>query len=111
MFVEYAERRMSGKADTLGPRRDHGRLARRLAEGALELYGLRGVRLDLLSGGFVTVYRVEAGRGEKFVLRMYGLPRADEEALRADPRLRTGPGRRSPDTLRSQMSWLSALRC
>lgn len=101
---------MSGQADTPEPRRNHERLATRLAEGALELYGLRGARLDLLSGGFAQVYRVQTEPGERFVLRLYGLPRADEAALRADPRLRTGPGRRSPDTLRSQVSWLSALR-
>jgi Ser/Thr protein kinase RdoA (MazF antagonist) len=101
---------MSGQADTPGPRRNHERLATRLAEGALEHYGLRGAHLDLLSGGFAQVYRVQTEPGERFVLRLYGLPRADEGALRADPRLRTGPGRRSLGTLRSQVSWLTALR-
>ncbi len=93
-----------------GTTRTSTALATRLAEGALELYGLRDVRLDPLVGGFVELYRVETGSGERFALRLYGLPRADEGALRADPRLRTGPGLRSAATLRSQMSWLAALR-
>lgn len=84
-------------------------LERRLCEGALGLYGLRGAHLEPLVGGFVEVYRVRTGAGVDFVLRLYGLPRIDEAALREDPRLRTGPGLRSPDTIRAQLSWVASL--
>ncbi|HEX5848005.1 MAG TPA: phosphotransferase [Rubrobacter sp.] len=84
-------------------------LTRRLCEGALGLYGLRDAHLEPLVGGFVEVYLVRTADGEDFVLRLYGLSHVDEAAMREDPRLRTGPGLRSPDTIHAQLSWVASL--
>ena len=85
-----------------------GDAARRLAETALERYGLWNARLDLLRHGFTQVFRVVSPAGDEFALRMYRLPR--EDASRPDARGRTGAALRSPETLRQQATWLSALR-
>jgi Ser/Thr protein kinase RdoA (MazF antagonist) len=82
--------------------------ARRLAEAALEGYGLRNARLDLIRLGFKQVFRVVSAAGEEFALRMYRLPK--ENALCPDARGRTGATLRSPETLREQLAWLAALR-
>lgn len=72
-------------------------------------YGLRGARFRLLSDGFKQVFLVESPASGRFVLKMYGMhPEAGEEE-RLDPRYRTGLGLRSPETLRAQLLWLSAL--
>jgi Ser/Thr protein kinase RdoA (MazF antagonist) len=89
-------------------RQPPGSVARRLAEAALERYGLRNARLDLLRHGFTQVFRVVSPAGDEFALRMYGLP--GENASRPDPRCRTGAALRSPETLRQQLAWLSSLR-
>jgi Ser/Thr protein kinase RdoA (MazF antagonist) len=84
--------------------------AKRLAEAALERYGLRDARLHLLRSGFKQVFHVESPTGEEFALRMYGVRHAVEGAARPDdPRLRTSATLRSPETLRAQLSWLMAL--
>jgi Ser/Thr protein kinase RdoA (MazF antagonist) len=87
--------------------------ARRLAEAALERYGLRNARLELLRWGFVQVFGVVSPSREGFTLRLYGtMPHAagEEERPPRDPRLHTAVLLRSPETLREQLLWLSALR-
>jgi len=100
---------MSGGRGTLEETRTIKPLTRRLCEGALGLYGLRDAHLEPLVGGFVEVYLVRTADGEDFVLRLYGLSHVDEAAMREDPRLRTGPGLRSPDTIHAQLSWVASL--
>lgn len=82
---------------------------RRLFGEVLERYGVTDARLTLLQKGFTDVFRVVSPSRGEFALRVYGMPRADEGALRGDPRLRTGAGLRSPETLHSQLLWLAAL--
>ena len=88
------------------------RVQRAAALGGLALgrYGIRGARLYPLSHGFKQVFLVESRSHERFVLRMYGMPPKVGEEERSEPRYRTGPGLRSLETLRAQLSWLSALR-
>ena len=90
---------------------DGARLGRAeaMAELALGRYGLRGTRPYLLSHGFKQVFLVESRSHGRFVLRMYGMPPKAGEAERSAPRYRTGLGLRSRETLRAQLSWLSAL--
>ena len=96
-----------GTPDTDDARR---RRAIVLAEAALGRYGLREARLHLLRHEFKQVFRVELPTGEEFALRMYGTPRAARDELHSDdPRLRTTVKLRSPETLREQLTWLSAL--
>ena len=75
---------------------------------ALERFGLRGARARRLRQGFVRIFRVTCPVRGEFCLRMYDLlPPAAEEAtelLEAPP-----PGRPSPEQLRAQLQWLSAL--
>ena len=80
-----------------------------VAEAALGHWGLRDARLAPLSLGYKHVFRVSRPGGEEYVLRTYGVPETDEEVLRRNPVLRTGAGLRSPETLRSQLAWLSDL--
>jgi Ser/Thr protein kinase RdoA (MazF antagonist) len=85
------------------------RVERRLAEGALEHYpGLRGARLELLRQRFVQVFRVFSPRGQ-FTLRLYDIPKPGSQALSTSAALRTLAELRSPEVLRSQLLWLSAL--
>lgn len=80
------------------------------AEAALGRWGVRNARLVPLSLGYKHVFRVSRPGGqEEYVLRTYGVPEVDEEVLRRNPELRTGAGLRSPETLRSQLAWLSDL--
>lgn len=88
---------------------DEARRAKSRAEAALERYGMRDARLRLLRLGFKQVFHVESPTGEEFALRMYGLPHADADTRGFAVRLRTGAALRSPDTLRAQLAWLSAL--
>ena len=90
---------------------DGARLERaaELAELALGRYGLRDARLRLLSHGFKEVFFVESPTRGRFVLKTYGMPRKVGEGGRPDPRYRTGPGLRSPETIEAQLHWLSAL--
>ena len=89
---------------------DGARLERvtRLAGVALGRYGLRDARLRLLSHGFKEVFLVESRSRGRFVLKTYGMPPEVGEE-RSDPRYRTGPGLRSPETIEAQLHWLSAL--
>lgn len=84
------------------------RLERSLAEIALNRYGLQGSSIELLRQRFVQVFRVTSTRGE-FVLRLYSLPRSEGAATSSTAVLRTGVKLRSPEVLRSQLQWLSAL--
>ncbi len=90
---------------------DGARLERatRLAGIALGRYGLRDARLRLLSHGFKEVFLVESRSRGRFVLKTYGTPPEVGEEGRSDPRYRTGPGLRSPETIEAQLHWLSAL--
>lgn len=88
-------------------RQPPGDAARRLAEAALERYGLRDARLNLVRLGFKQVFRVVSPAGDEFALRMYRLP--GENASRPDARGRTGATLRSPETLRRQLAWLAVL--
>jgi Ser/Thr protein kinase RdoA (MazF antagonist) len=81
----------------------------RLAEAALERYGLQDARFYLLRYEFTQVFCVVSPTGGKFALRLYGVPRVGEDAPSSDSRLRTGVALRSPKTLRSQLLWLLAL--
>jgi Ser/Thr protein kinase RdoA (MazF antagonist) len=83
--------------------------ATRLAGLALGRYGLRDARLRLLSHGFKEVFLVESRSRGRFVLKTYGMPPSVGEEERSDPRYRTGPGLRSPETIEAQVHWLSAL--
>ena len=76
-----------------------------MAEAALECYGIRYARLELLQQGFKQVFRVVSTRGEEFILRLYGFSRSGENA----PESRTGSTLRSSEVLRSQLAWLAAL--
>ena len=91
---------------------DGARLERAVALAGLALgrYGLRDARLRPLSHGFKQVFLVESPTRGRFVLRMYGVPPKVGEGGRSDPRYRTGPGLRSPETIEAQLLWLSALR-
>lgn len=80
-----------------------------LAGLALGRYGLRDARLRPLSHGFKQVFLVESPSRGRFVLKMYGIPPKVEEDERSDPRYRTGPGLRAPETIGAQLLWLSAL--
>jgi hypothetical protein len=71
-------------------------------------YGLRDARLRLLSHGFKEVFLVESRSRGRFVLKTYGTPPEVGEEGRSDPRYRTGPGLRSPETIEAQLHWLSA---
>jgi Ser/Thr protein kinase RdoA (MazF antagonist) len=82
---------------------------RQLFGDAPERFGVPDARLTPLRSGFTDVFHVASPSRGEFALRAYRLPRVDEDALRRDPRLRTGPGLRSPETLRAQLSWLRAL--
>jgi Ser/Thr protein kinase RdoA (MazF antagonist) len=101
--------REGGEGDTPGPGVGEAQLSARRAEAALERYGIRNARLRLLRSGFKQVFRVTSPTGEEFALRMYGLPHADVETRSPDVGLRTGATLRSPDALRAQLTWLSAL--
>lgn len=81
-----------------------------MAELALGRYGLRDARLRPLSHGFRQVFLVESPSRGRFALKTYGAPPKVGEGEHSDPRHRTGPGLRSPETLRAQLLWLSALR-
>lgn len=86
----------------------HGNAARvnrayALAKIALEAYDLRDARLSFLRQGFVQVFRVESPTRGVYALRMYALPHNSPDPLR------TGSALRHPETLRSQLLWLSAL--
>jgi hypothetical protein len=78
--------------------------ATKLAEAALERYGLGDARLHFLRQGFVQVFRVVSPTEGECALRMYSAPPVGSEAG-----LRTSARLRSPDTLQSQLLWLSAL--
>ena len=89
------------------------RRARRLAQAALKLYGLRDAEVDLLRHGFVLVFRVRSASRGEFALRLYGLPggtrQPDPEHPSADPGSLTAAMLRSPRVLDSQLRWLSDL--
>ena len=86
-----------------GPRRR----ARRLAQAALKLYGLRDAEADLLRHGFVLVFRGRSASRGEFALRLYGLPGGTRQP---DPgSLLTAAMLRSPRVLDSQLRWLSDL--
>lgn len=79
--------------------------ATKLAEIALDRYGLSDARLQFLRQGFIQVFRVvHPSRGE-FALRMYSAPPVDSDAKGGGNATRL----RSPETLRSQLLWLKAL--
>lgn len=78
--------------------------ASKLAEVALQRYGLGDARLHFLRQGFVQVSRVVSPTKGEFTLRLYSLPPVGSEAG-----LRTGLRLRSPNTLLSQLMWLKAL--
>lgn len=100
---------LGGLRTAVSPERQPREVAtRRLAEAALERYGLRDARLELLRHGFTQVFRVVSPTGEEFALRMYRLP--GENASRPDARGRTGAALRSPETLRQQLAWLTSLK-
>ncbi len=84
------------------------RLEGRLADAALEHYGLRGAHLEPLSQRFVQVFRVLSRRGE-FSLRLYNLPRPDGNTAGSEAAELTGARLRSPEVMRSQLLWLSEL--
>lgn len=95
-----------------GGSRDGVRLERAatLAGLALRRYGLRDARLRPLgNGGFKQVFSVESPTRGRFILKTYGAPPKVGESERTDPRYRTERGLRSPETLRAQLHWLSAL--
>lgn len=97
------------KAGPPGPTHDAKALhAARLAGLALGYWGLKDCRLRPLGLGFKEIFSVETGSGERFVLRMYNLPRGEEPGV-PDPRFGVGAGLRRPETLRSQLDWVSAL--
>ena len=98
--------RMVSREPTDGARLER---ATRLAGIALGRYGLRDARLRLLSHGFKEVFLVESRSRGRFVLKTYGTPPEVGEKGRSDPRYRTGPGLRSPETIEAQLHWLSAL--
>ena len=102
---------MVGRVEDKEPQ-DGARLERAVALAGLALgrYGLRDARLSPLSHGFKQVFLVESPTRGRFVLRMYGVPPKVGEGERSDPRYRTGPGLRSPETIEAQLLWLSALR-
>ena len=83
--------------------------ATRLAKLALGRYGLCDARLRLLSHGFKEVFLVAPRSQGRFVLKTYGMTPEVGEEVRRDPRYRTGPGLRSPETIEAQPHWLSAL--
>lgn len=58
---------------------------------------------------FQYVFRGHSPASGSFVLRLYNLPPAAERVERSDPRSRFGAKLRFPETLRSQLLWLSAL--
>ena len=102
---------MNGERHTPDVRRERTRQRRcrlegRLAEGALEHYGLRGARVEPLSRRFVQVFRVESRRG-RFTLRLYDLPRPAARTAGSGAALRTGTELRSTEVLTSQLRWLS----
>jgi hypothetical protein len=84
--------------------------ATKLAKLALGRYGLCDARLRLLSHGFKQglsgriplpgAIRVEDVRGD---------PEGWRDRRRSNPRYRTGPGLRPPETTEAQLHWLSAL--
>ncbi len=76
------------------------RRARRLAQAALKLYGLRDAEVDLLRHGFVLVFRVRSASRGEFALRLYGLPGGTWEP---DPRSLSAAALRSPRVLDSQL--------
>ncbi len=68
------------------------RRLRRLALAALQDYDLDLRRMSLLSNSFNAIYRIDTTGGEKYVLRV------------------SLPGMRSLEEVRSEMTWLAALR-
>lgn len=80
-----------------------------MAEAALGLYGLGGARVVSLRSGFKQVFRVDSPDSGRLALRLYKLPPAVGDDERSDPAFRFGAGLRSPETLCSQLRWLSAL--
>lgn len=90
---------------------DGARLERAVGLAGLVLgrYGLRDARLHPLSLGFKEVFLIESPTRGRFVLRTYAVPPKVGEEDRSDPRYRTGPGLRSPETIEAQLLWLSAL--
>lgn len=100
----------AGHADrSAGHGEERLRRERRLAEAALDGYGLRDARLQLLRQEFVQVFRAVSRSCGEFVLRLYIPPRSGEEACGLGPRSSTSGRLRSPEVLLSQASWLSAL--
>jgi Ser/Thr protein kinase RdoA (MazF antagonist) len=112
---------MDGEPTAPDPRKERAlqrrrRLEGRLAEAALERYGLGDAALEplRLGEGFTQVLRVAAGRGERFALKLYGPPppegvgRGPAGAVEAGER-RTSALLRSPEVLASQLTWLSEL--
>ena len=94
------------------------RRAGRLAQAALRLYGLHDAEeIHLLRHDFVQVFYVRSALGdEEFSLRLYGMPEGVRErhprppATEDHPEILTATALRSPQVLRSQLGWLSALR-
>jgi Ser/Thr protein kinase RdoA (MazF antagonist) len=91
------------------------RLEGRLAEAALERYGLGGATVEplRLGAGFTQVLRVSTVGGERFSLKLYSppplggvVPLSGEAGER-----RTAALLRSPEVLASQLAWLSDLGC
>lgn len=81
----------------------------KLAELALQSYGLSDARLQFLRQGFVQVFKVASPSGEEFALRLYGTPPAGSEETAGDASAAHGARLRSPEILRSQLMWLEAL--
>jgi phosphotransferase family enzyme len=91
------------------------RLEGRLAEAALERFGLGDAALEplRLGEGFTQVLRVSTGRGERFALKLYSPPPTEGGRTPGDPEdageRRTSALLRSPEILASQLTWLSEL--
>ena len=91
---------------------DEARIERtkKVAEAALERYGLLSTQIYLLQDkGIRQVVRVVSPSRGEFVLRMYKPVRARARGGSSDARVRPSQ-RRSQDTLRAQLLWLSAIR-
>lgn len=78
-----------------------GLILKRLAEAALEEYGLRGARFDLLKGfQGKHLFRVVSAEKGEFLLRMYTERRSNRRLAASF----------SEEALRSQLLWMEALR-
>jgi Ser/Thr protein kinase RdoA (MazF antagonist) len=73
------------------PAADRASRLRRLAERALESYDLPSPTLELITNDWNCVFRVDAADGSRHALRV------------------SLPGRRSPDEVRGEMTWLAAI--